>query len=224
MKLSNRVKLASALFGAIGLLGVGRAEASLALFQELVGTNSLSTGGCGSVTQACSFTSVVPTGSTVLGAYLYSSEFDQPGGGAPGGTLNGQAVNYATPLGLNTVADLEAYRADVTSIVAPIVAAAVSPNITFNVTETNPSQDGEALVIVYSNAALPTQTVGILDGFSASAGDSSSINFAQPLHPAAPGFVADMRIGDGFSYDGAGCTSNSQVSTPRHYNKRRRLQ
>jgi hypothetical protein len=199
------------LFGAATLMCAGQAEASLTSFQTFVGTDGLSTGGCGSVTQACSFTSVVPTGSTVLGAYLYSSMFGQPGP-APGGTLNGQAVNYSTALGVNAVAGLQAYRADVTSIVAPIVAAAANPNLLFNVTETQSTQDGEGLVIVYTNPTLPTQTVGILDGFSASAGDNSSINFSDPLHPAAPGFVADMRIGDGFSFDGSGCTLNQQVS------------
>jgi len=201
--------LGSSVLAAFGLLSLERAEASLSLFQTYVGTNSLSTGGCGSTTQACSFTSSVPVGSTVLGAYLYSS--DVPSGGAPGGTLDGSTVNYSTPLGANPYG-LEAYRADVTSIVTSAVAAASSSTLTFNVTETNAAQDGEALVIVYSNPSLAVQTVGILDGFSTSAGDSSSINFATPLNPSAPGFFADMRIGDGYSYDGTGCTLNSQVS------------
>ncbi len=196
---------------AFGLMYGTAAHASLATFQSFVGSDGLSTGGCGSTSQACSFTSIVPTGSTVLGAYLYSSLFDASSNNIPGGTLDGSTVNYATALGTNG-ADLEAYRADVTSIVAPIVAGASSSTLTFNVTETNQYQDGEALVIAYSNASLPTQTVGILDGFSATTGDSSTINFATPLNPSAPGFVADFRIGDGFSYDGAGCTASSQVS------------
>jgi len=192
--------------------GAERARASLTLFEEFSGADSISTGGCGSTTQACSWTETVPVGATVLGAYLYSSEYDQPAGGAPGGTLNGTAVNYATALGVNATAQNEAYRANVTAIVAPIIASATSGTVSFNVTETNIDQDGEALVIVYTKPGLATQTVGILDGFSASGGDSSSITFASALNPAAPGFVADMRIGDGFSYDGTGCTGNSQVS------------
>jgi hypothetical protein len=197
----------------IGALGAGSAQASLTSFQTFVGQDSLSTGGCGSTTQACTFTSSVPLGSTVLGAYLYSSLFNQPGGGAPGGTLNGQAVNYATALGVNVSGGLQAYRADVTSIVAPLVAGASGTTLTFNITETNNNQDGEGLVIVYSNPLLPTQTAAILDGFSVSAGDTSAVNFATALHPGDPGFVADFRIGDGFSFDGVGCTGNGQVST-----------
>ena len=198
------------------MIGGSPAQASLSNVTTFVGNNSLSTGGCGSTTQACGWTETIPLGSTVIAAYLYSSMFGQAGSGLPGGTLNASSVNYSTALGINAVAGLQAYKADVTSIVAPIVAtaqAASNTTVNFHVTETNASQDGEALVVVYQNASLPVQTVGILDGFSASAGDSSSINFTNPLHPAAPGFFADMRVGDGFSFDSTGCTSTSQVST-----------
>ena len=201
--------------GLVGMFLTQPAQASLTLLQSYVGTDGLSTGGCGSYNQACSFTSVVPTGSTVLAAYLYTSLYGVSSPTVPTGTFNGSSITFSTPLGLNTANnnDLEAYRADVTSIVAPLVAGASSSTLTFNVTENSVLQDGEGLVIVYSNPTLPTQTVGILDGFSATTGDSSSINFTQPLHPAAAGFVADFRLGDGFSYDGPGCTSNGQVST-----------
>jgi hypothetical protein len=195
----------------IGALGAGSAQASLTSFQTFVGQDGLSTGGCGSTSQTCTFTSSVPVGSTVLGAYLYSSLFSTTA--VPGGTLNGNAVNYATALGVNATAFNQAWRADVTSIVAPLVASAASSTLSFTVTETNGNQDGEALVIVYSNPLLPTQTAAILDGFSVSAGDTSAVNFATPLHPGDPGFVADFRIGDGFSFDGQGCTGNGQVST-----------
>ncbi len=210
MKSATIKQLALAL-AAVGAFGAGSAHASLASFKTFVGSDGLSTGGCGTTGPSCSFTSSVPTGSTVLGAYLYSSMI--PGGGTPSGTLNGSTVNYATALGSNN-AGLQAYRADVTSIVAPIVAGAPTSTLTFNITELNTfGQDGEALVIVYSNPLLATQTAAILDGFSATTGDTSSVNFATALHPASSGFVADFRIGDGFSYDGTGCTDNGQVST-----------
>src|SRR6185437_8211588 len=72
--------------------------------------------------------------------------------------------------------------------------------------------DGEALVVTFSNPTLPTSTVFILDGFSASGGDTSHIAF--DALPA--GFTAQMAIGDGFSYDGPdphNPTNSSQVST-----------
>jgi hypothetical protein len=77
----------------------------------------------------------------------------------------------------------------------------------FNILETKENTDGEALVVVYQLGSLSTSTIGILDGFSAQSGDNSSINFAAALHPAAPGFQAEMRIGDGFSC----CGQESQI-------------
>jgi len=204
MKRASKLALIAACASA-AFLGAGVANASLNVFQTYSGSVGLSTSGCGSVSQSCDLTANVPAGSTIVAAYLYSSMFSTaPAGGAFGGS----AVSY-TPLGVNAGV-LQASRADVTSIVA----AAVTPAggaFNFNVTETNGAQDGEALVVVYSNGSLATSTIGILDGFSASTGDNSSITFASPLHPGAPGFQAEMRIGDGFSCD-SNCSDGAQVS------------
>ena len=201
------------------------ANASLSSFQTFTGSDGVSTDGCGSTSQSCTISALVPAGSTVQAAYLYSSLYFTTA--QPGGTLNGTTVNYATPLGIaSSCCTLQAWRADVTSIVAPIInagggtpgvdAATGAAGLVYNfpVTETLSSQDGEGLVVVYSNASLPTQTVGILDGFSATTGDTATINFSKPLDPSAPGFTAEMRIGDGFSYDGsANSCSAGQFST-----------
>ena len=204
--------LAAGTLGVSSLVASGRADATLMTLASYVGTDSISTGGCGTTASSCSFTSIVPTGSTVLAAYLYTSLIPNSGV-SPTGTLNGSTVSYATNLGANPYG-LQAYRADVTSIVSPIVAGSSSASLNFQVGEGNSgAQDGEALVIVYSNASLPTQTVGILDGSSIASGDMSSINFSTPLNPASAGFVADFRIGDGYSFDSAGCTDKGQVST-----------
>jgi hypothetical protein len=191
------------------------AYASLTSFATFTGNVSESTSGCGSITSGCNLTANVPVGSTVLAAYLYSS-LNTPSV-VPGGTLNGSVVNYSTALGVDN-GFLQAYRANVTSIVQAAVGGGSAAPFTLAVTETNTgAQDGEALVVVYSNptTVTATQTVGILDGFSASAGDTATINFSSPLNPTAPGFVADMRIGDGFSFDGSDPNnpiSSSQVS------------
>lgn len=211
-------KTKSGLFAATMLAGFafsGQAQASLSPFQVVTGNVGLSTDGCGSVTQTCTLTASVPVGSTIVGAWLYSSMFGQTGSGAPGGTLQGSAVNYSTALGVNAVAGLQAYRADVTSIVSPLIGGGSASPFTFTITETNAAQDGEGLAIIYSNPSLLKTTVGILDGFSASAGDTSHINFTAPLDPTAPGFQAEMRIGDGFSFDGPdpnNPTNSNQVS------------
>ena len=177
-----------------GLLCPSPADASLTATYQIVGNVGVSTDGFGSTGQSGSIQADVPFGATVLQAYLYTSTFS--GFAGAGGTLNGTGVTY-TPL--FALPFLQAGRADVTSIVQPIIDGGVGGVYNFSVTETSDNQDGEALVVVYSLASLPIATVGVLDGGSSQSGDSTSINFGTPLDPSAAGFFADMRLGVGFS-------------------------
>lgn len=196
------------------LLTAGAASASLSVFQTYTGNVGLSTGGFGSLSQAGDITANVPVGSTVVAAYLYSSTFSFGSPFTPTGTFNGNAVTY-TPLGATGCCSLQAGRADVTSIVAAVINGGPGGAYNFHVTEGESGDDGEALVVVYSNGALAVSSIGILDGFSTPGGDASSISFGSPLHPAAPGFQAEMRIADGFSCCGqeTTITVNGQVLT-----------
>jgi len=192
-------------------LTAGTASASLTTFQTFTGNVAASTDGCGSTTQTCTIDINVPTGSTVLGAFLYSSLFNATSS-PDGTTLNGNALTF-TALGANGF--LQAWRSDVTGLVQSAVGSGGAAPFSFTVGEVNSAQDGEGLVVVYSNPTTitATQTVGILDGFSASTGDTATINFASALDPSAPGFLADMRLGIGFSFDGTGCTGSGQSSS-----------
>ncbi len=199
-----------------GAGAAGQANASLSLFNSFTGNEAVSTDGCGSTTQSCTLQSLVPTGSTIQAAYLYSSMFGQPGSGNPSGTtLNLGASSVAptfTALGTNAVAGLQAYRADVTSFVQNNIT--LGSTTTWTAKETNGSQDGEALVVVWSNPTVQptTHTISVLDGFSSSTGDTSHVSFT--ALPA--GFTAQMMIGDGFSFDGPdphNPTNSNQVST-----------
>ena len=195
---------------AAALVAAGAAHAALATSSSFSGAGvGLSTSGWGSTTQVGTITADVPFGATVLAAYLYTSTYSWSN--SVGGTLAANAVSY-TRLGDN--GGLEAGRADVTSIVRPIIDGGVGGIYNFKITEANGAQDGSALVVIYqdpTNAAI--QSVGILDGFSLSTGDSTAINFATPLDKTAPGFRAEMRLGIGFSYDGSACSFTSQTST-----------
>ncbi|SBT07858.1 conserved exported hypothetical protein [Candidatus Propionivibrio aalborgensis] len=215
---------------AAGLLAAGSAHASLTAFQQYVGTYGYSSDGFGSTTQTGTISASVPAGSTVLAAYLYTSTHF--GFAGAGGTFNGNTVSYTA---LGATGGLEAGRADVTSIVKPIIDGGIGGVYDFTVTETSSAQDGEALVVVYSHPSLGISTIGILDGFSVQAGDTTAINFATPLNPAAPGFQAELALGIGFSCcdqkstvevngvtmtenagnndDGVGSTSNGQLIT-----------
>jgi hypothetical protein len=125
-------------------------------------------------------------------------------GGTPNAiTLDGNAIPQASFTGLGIPASaccsIQAYRANVTSIVKSVIEAGPGGVYDFNVTKSSSGNDGVALVVAYSNATLPVATVGILDGNAAVTGETTTINFAQALNPAAPGFFAEMRLGIGFS-------------------------
>lgn len=195
-----KFKVALPLVLIAGLFRPTAADAGLTVFQTFVGTVGVSTDGFGSLSQTGTISASVPVGATVLAAYLYTSTFDNGTLAGVGGTLNGSAVAY-TNLGTDfaSCCQLTAGRADVTGIVKPVIDGGAGGIYNFTVTETSDSQDGEALVVVYSLPSLAEATVGIVDGFAAVTGDSTSINFSEPLDPTAPGFFAEMALGIGFS-------------------------
>ena len=197
------------------LAWVSEAGATLTVFNTFTGNELVSTDGCGSITASCTLQSNIQAGSTIQAAFLYSSTFTSTTD--PNGITLGKGGNSTTPtftpLGVNN-GFLQAWRADVTSFVQ--ANANIGSLTTWTVTEGGLTHflDGEALVIVYSNAtAQPnTHTISILDGFSATTGDTAKIGFtALPV-----GFTAHMFLGDGFSFDGVNPhapDSISQVST-----------
>jgi hypothetical protein len=178
------------------------ARAELTVFQTFTGNVAVSTDGWGGLSTGGTISASVPAGATVLAAYLYTA-ITPFGTSGIGGTLEGTPVAYGALVN-NPSNSLKMARADVTSIVKPIIDGGAGGTYDFDVTETNTGlQDGEALVVVYSLASLPESTVGILDGFSASGGDTTSINFADPLDPSDPAFFAEMFLGIGFSAGGS---------------------
>jgi len=196
-------------FLTLGVVGV--AHASLTEFITFVGNVGYSSDGFGSVTQSGTISASVPAGATVLGAYLYSGYNAFSGAPTPAGTtLNGNAVAFGPNVNNSDgCCGIGSARADVTGIVKPIIDGGGGGIYNFNVVEGSGGQDGEALVVVYSLPGLPVATVGILDGFAATLGDTASINFADPLHPGNAGFFAEMIIGDNFSC----CTSQRSTIT-----------
>lgn len=194
-------------FAAGALMGVGLAapaHATLASFQTFTGTVGVSSDGWGSTSNGGEIQAEVPVGSTVLGAWLYASTFS---GVTPSGvSFDGTAIPVASFTGLGSPSgaccQLQAYRTNITSLVKSVIEAGPGGVYSFDVTKSGNSSagtDGLALVVAYSNAALQTATVGILDGNASVNGETTSINFASPLDPTAPGFFAEMRLGIGFS-------------------------
>ncbi len=183
-------------------------SAALIVHDSYYGNVAMSSDGFGSSSDSGTISASVDAGSTVLAAFLYTTT--QGSESTPTVLLNGTVVSFGPEVVNTSQAQLGMHRADVTSIVKSIIESGSGGIYDFSIEETvgGAYVDGSGLVIVYENSALPLASVGLLDGFSDVTGDSTSINFANPLDPTDPGFFAEMILGIGFSC----CDQASQVS------------
>lgn len=161
---------------------------------------------------------LVPTGSTVVKAFLYSSLHSTTS--IPSVNFDGTVISGGSWTALGANGTLQAFRTDVTAQVATkIGSGGVSP-FTFSILSESPNTtiDGEALAIVYSNASEQERTIAFLDGFSASGGDNTAINLSSPLTAsqlANPNFEALMSLGIGFGFQPSGQFSRVDVNGQR---------
>lgn len=180
--------------------------AALDVSYQFQGRGNWSIDGVGSVTNPTGVVSaIVPLGSTVEVAYLYSSKIlGQPA--TPEVSFEG--IVYSDDdwenLGTNDFS-LTAFRTDVTDHVSSLIGGGSDTPFSFSIdSELNsPQIDGEVLAIIYSNPAEEERTVAFLDGFSNSLGDQTMINFDTPLSEsklAEAEFEALLSLGIGFSY------------------------
>ncbi len=191
----------------------GQAQASLSLRYQFVGNGNWSLDAVGSNrTPVGTISAVVPEGSTVVKAYLYSSNI-YANYTVPTVNFNGTVYSGAQFTSLGTVNTLTAYRADVTSQVSALIGSgSASPfNFTVNAETPNTGIDGEVLAIIYSNPAEALRTIAFLDGFSSQTGDSFTFNFGAPVDPTQPGFETLMSLGIGYSYQQFGGNQYSIV-------------
>jgi hypothetical protein len=196
------------------LAGVQFAQASLAVDYQFNGNGNWSLSGLGSNNSPTgNLQALVPTGSTVEKAFLYSTL--TPYGSFTSVTFDGTVLSSGsfTSLGSNPYG-LQAYYTDVTSQVAAKVGSGSASVFNFSVLEGSTySQDGEALAIVYSNPTEKKRTIAFLGGSTNAAGDSFKVNLAVPLpDPTTAGFEALFSLGIGYSYQSNMAQQYSNVS------------
>ncbi|MCZ8247619.1 MULTISPECIES: PEP-CTERM sorting domain-containing protein [unclassified Microcystis] len=146
------------------------------IVREVIPDAALSIDGFGSLSNNGVIQANIPTGSTIQRAYLYAaSVWDS----SPvydvifhGTTL---PVSSATILSPNSNPATTA-RWDVTSIIASSFTGGLQ---NFNIVE-NGDNDGEVLVVAYSNPSTQGFTSVILDGELSTTGDTVQFNFASP--------------------------------------------
>lgn len=200
MAYSKHITLAVAL-AATSMFTASDAKAGLTLFKSYVGNYGLSTDGGGNAEgDSYTISAFVPLGATVTAAYLYQATWASSG--IPDSILlDGNPLTFDPQVPNATACcSLASARADVTSLMAAAIDGGPGGQYDFTITEGNTgTTDGTALAVIYSLASLGTTTVALLDGFASVTGDTTTLNFANPLDPGGPGFLAEMRLGIGFS-------------------------
>lgn len=192
---------------AVVLAAVSEAEASLATSYTFQGNGNWSIDAVGSNSDPVgSVSAIVPTGSTVVKAFLYTSQYATTGL-SPNISLDGTTYSGAawTNLG-STSFPLTAWRADVTTQMIAAIGGGSAVPFSFSVREilNNGNTDGEVLVIVYENPGDLVRTIAIADGFSATGGDSTTITFNGPVDTGISGFEALLSLGIGFGFQPSG--------------------
>jgi hypothetical protein len=200
--------------GLVSIIMLASAPASATLIlREAYQNAGLSIDACGSTSNSCTVQSDVPADATVLAAFLYGSDIF--GDGLKDLTLAGNAL----PVGSGTVLTPDTNPTnhiihDVTSIMKPIIEGTGGLQ-NHAVTEAS-GMDGETLVVVYQNASTAGQTAIIMDGELALAGDTATLNFANPY----VGGDLIMSLGISFSAQPTGQVSLVDVTTDSTINRR----
>jgi hypothetical protein len=164
MKMRRVIILFALLFLIASSLPAG---AALSVRDEWVGNYAISSDGWGGTDQNGVISAAIPDGATVVAAYLYSA------------TYGSQATVADVSFDSNTISFSETWTtdiftndawfhtgiSDVTNIVQDKYNANTALGIyNFDLRETSAATDGEALVVVYQMASLPTATVAVMDG------------------------------------------------------------
>jgi hypothetical protein len=143
-----------------------------------------------------------PAGATVRSAYLAAASTGFSGRQLNDGhvSIDGQPVSWAisTPSSINSWN----HWAVVTSLVKTKIDAAPAGRVDFSITEVSPAGiDGEILVVIFDD---PNQTTGntivLLFGAQAVAGDNFAIALAEPINLGDPNLLLDMSLGISFGY------------------------
>lgn len=212
--LSKLLYLIAIIVAVLGMTGTP-AQAALVNFYSATGKLGLSVDGCGTSADECNTRVNKPSAtSTVKIAFLMTA-------GSPQATLIDSSISLAgqpvawTESVLSNVIGIRNYRADVTSIVKPIIDGAATglSNIVVNESVATSGQvDGSVLVVVFDDPSQTKDSSVLLNfGAQSSAGDTFNVTLASPIDPAVSGAQLDMGLGISFGYQENASNQNSTV-------------
>jgi len=157
----------------VGLcLNIAPASAGM-IVREVISNSALSIDGFGSTTNSGDLQANIPLGSAIKKAYLYATSVWNMS--VYGVTFNGTSLplNSATILSPDDQNPATTARWDVTNIIASSFTGGLQ---NFSIVE-NGDNDGEVLVVAYSNPSTQGFTSVILDGELSTAGDTIRYDF-----------------------------------------------
>jgi hypothetical protein len=196
----------------VGLcLNIAPASATL-LVRNVIPDAALSIDGFGSLSNNGVIQANIPTGSTIQRAYLYATSiWNNPVNGV---TFHGNAlsVGSATILGPDENPATTA-RWDVTSIIDSSFTGGLQD---FSILE-NGDNDGEVLVVAYSNPSTQGFTSVILDGELSTTGDTVEFNFASIPYTGGAFLVS---LASSYSRQPSGQFTQIDVTTNSTINRR----
>ncbi len=182
---------------------LGREISGIQVFKIFEGHYGLSTDGYGGKdNEDGNISAYIPSGSTVVAAYLYAAGVGS-GGQVYNVEFDGTLVEYNETTDIWSGEGYYTGRKDITSLVNHSIlmgACDDSGLCNFDIKELG-YNDGEALVVVYENSSLPESTIAILDGHAKMSGDTTILNLSEPIDKEKEGFFAHMYLGISYSYD-----------------------
>jgi hypothetical protein len=125
-------------------------------------------------------------------------------------TLNGSPISWggSIPNALNGTN----YYADVTDLIALALNPAAAGIMSLPVTECNtPYIDGVALLVIFADPTAIEETIVIMFGAQAFAGDTFSIALGESINPDDPGAILNMGLGISYSYQIGGVQQYSII-------------
>lgn len=160
------------------LAGLATQASATLIVRDAFQNAALSIDGFGSTSSSGFIQTDVPVNSTVLKAYLYSSNVN--GSGVAGDvTLNGTFFSAASGTPLAPDANPALTRIyDVTSLMKPAIEGTWGLQ-NYSIMESG-FTDGEVLVVAYSNSSTLGKTAIIMDGELSQGGDTTTLGFANP--------------------------------------------
>lgn len=177
------------------------------------GLISLSVDASGSNAASATIQVNKPAGATVRTAYMAAASTGFSSRTLADGDVKIDGVDVNWDMTEISSISSRNHWADVTSIVKPTIDAAPAGLVDFTITEVNTfGIDGEILAVIFDDPGqTTTNTIVLLFGAQAIAGDTFAIGLAEPIDKSDPSLMLDLSLGISFGFQQFGGNQRSVI-------------